>query len=117
MELHFGSERVVVWGDVTREARLKAPEMNAKMLKAQKNMSSPPPPFTLRHTLISHLPRSTGNGCRITGVRKTPNLPSNLAGSVKSQRKKELLKKIQDETGAKPGEPEMMNYYVKYLAR
>lgn len=36
---------------------------------------------------------------------------------VESQRKKELLKKIQDETGAKPGEPEMMNHYAKYLAR
>lgn len=29
-----GQERVVVWGDVTREARLNVPEMNAKMLKA-----------------------------------------------------------------------------------
>lgn len=77
----LGQERVVVWGDVTREARLKAPEMNAKMLKARKNVSSPPPPFTLGHALMSHPPRSTGNGCRITGVRKTPNLPSNLAGS------------------------------------
>ncbi|KAG2743339.1 hypothetical protein P692DRAFT_20681146, partial [Suillus brevipes Sb2] len=36
---------------------------------------------------------------------------------VESQRKKELLKKIQDETGAKPGEAEMMTHYAKYLAR
>jgi hypothetical protein len=34
-----GQERAVVWGDVTREARLKAPQMNADLLRARKNVS------------------------------------------------------------------------------
>ena len=43
----LGQERVVMWGDVTREARLKVPEMNAKMLKAYKNVSLPMPSIDL----------------------------------------------------------------------
>ncbi|KAG1721903.1 uncharacterized protein EDB91DRAFT_1256308 [Suillus paluster] len=92
----LGQERNVVWGDAMTEARLKAPGMDAKLLKKW---------------LQNHV-----------GKKKDAKPPINLGRKwtyqavVGSLRKKELLKKIKDETGVKPGEPEMMNHYAKYLA-
>ncbi|KAG0692325.1 hypothetical protein DFH29DRAFT_1008868 [Suillus ampliporus] len=95
-----GQERNVVWEDATTEARLKASAMDVKLL------------------------RSTENGCRTTERRRrTPKLPINLGRKwtywsvVESLRKKELLKKIEDETGVKPSETEMKNHYTCYLAK
>ncbi|KAG1738082.1 uncharacterized protein EDB91DRAFT_1249378 [Suillus paluster] len=98
-----GQERNVVWGDATTETRLKAPGMDAKLLKSQKTV--------YRKWLQNH-----------RGKKKDAKPPINLGRKwtyravVGSLRKKELLKKIEDETGVKPGEPEMMNHYAKYLA-
>ncbi|KAG1743974.1 uncharacterized protein EDB91DRAFT_1246858 [Suillus paluster] len=98
-----GQERNVVWGDATMEARLKAPGMNAKLLKSRKTV--------YRKWLQNH-----------RGKKKDAKPPINLGRKwtyqvvVGSLRKKELLKKIEDETSVKPGEPEMMNHYAKYLA-
>ncbi|KAG1777148.1 hypothetical protein EV702DRAFT_1045540 [Suillus placidus] len=55
------------------------------------------------------------------GEKKDPKPPIKLSRKwtyrmvVESLRKRELLKKIKDETGANPGEPEMMHHYAKYL--
>ncbi|KAG1868330.1 hypothetical protein DFJ58DRAFT_723591 [Suillus subalutaceus] len=89
-----GVERNVVWEDATKEARVKAPTMKAELL---------------RKWLQNH------------GEKKQVKPPINLGRKwtyrsvVESLRKRELLKKIKAETGAKPGEPEMMNHYAKYL--
>ncbi|KAG1767941.1 hypothetical protein EDD22DRAFT_844276 [Suillus occidentalis] len=72
----FGKEQNVVWEDATKEARLKAPPIDAPLLKARK---------------------------------KT------YWSVIESLRKKELLKKIKDETGVKAGEYRIMNHYSKYL--
>ncbi|KAG1849003.1 hypothetical protein F4604DRAFT_1687540 [Suillus subluteus] len=90
----LGAERNVVWEDATKEAQVKVPAMKAESLRSQKN---------------NH------------GGKKEVKPPINLGWKwtyqsvVESLRKRELLKKIEAETGAKPGEPEMMNHYAKYL--
>ncbi|KAG1856167.1 hypothetical protein F4604DRAFT_1932033 [Suillus subluteus] len=96
-----GAERNVVWEDATKEARVKAPAMKAESLRSRKNV--------YRKWLQNH------------GGKKEVKPPINLGQKwtyrsvVESLRKRELLKKIEAETGAKPGEPEMMNHYAKYL--
>ncbi|KAG2336363.1 hypothetical protein BDR05DRAFT_1005933 [Suillus weaverae] len=55
------------------------------------------------------------------GGKKDPKPPIKLGQKwtyrtvVESLRKRELLKKIEDETGTKPKEPEMMHHYAKCL--
>ncbi|KAG1834636.1 hypothetical protein DFJ58DRAFT_735769 [Suillus subalutaceus] len=96
-----GEERNTVWGDATTEAQLKAPAMNAKLLRSRKKV--------YRKWRQNH------------GEKKDGKPPINLGRKwtywsvVESLRKKELLKTIEDETGAKPGEQGMMNYYARYL--
>ncbi|KAG0692272.1 hypothetical protein DFH29DRAFT_882731 [Suillus ampliporus] len=99
-----GQERNVVWEDATTEARLKAPAMDAKLLRSRKTV--------YRKWLQNH-----------GGKKKDAKAPINLGRKwtyrsvVESLRKKELLKKIEDETGVKPGKTEMMNHYTRYLAK
>ncbi|KAG1884388.1 hypothetical protein F4604DRAFT_1677023 [Suillus subluteus] len=96
-----GQERSAVWGDATREARLKAPTMDAKLLKSRRTV--------YRKWLQNH------------GGKMDMKPPINLGQKwtyqmvVGSLRKKELLSKIEDKTGVKTGEPGMMNHYSKYL--
>ncbi|KAG1778651.1 hypothetical protein EV702DRAFT_1196164 [Suillus placidus] len=96
-----GQERNVVWGDVTKEARPQAPDMSAKLLRSRKDV--------YRKWLQNH------------GGKKDLKPPIKLGWKwtyrtvVESLRKRELLKKIEDETGAKPGEPKMMHHHAKYL--
>ncbi|KAG2030313.1 hypothetical protein BDR03DRAFT_987173 [Suillus americanus] len=97
----LGAERNVVWEDATKEAWVKAPAMKAESLRSRKNV--------YRKWLQNH------------GGKKQVKPPINLGQKwmyrsvVESLRKRELLKKIKAKTGAKPGEPEMMNHYAKYL--
>ncbi|KAG1771387.1 hypothetical protein EV702DRAFT_1049009 [Suillus placidus] len=97
-----GQERNVEWGDATRDARVKAPEMDPKLLKSRKTV--------YRKWLQNH-----------RGKQKDAKPPINLGRKwtyqtvVGALRKNELLKNIEDETGVKPGETEMMNHYSKYL--
>ncbi|KAG1849739.1 hypothetical protein F4604DRAFT_1934766 [Suillus subluteus] len=96
-----GAERNVVWEDATKEARVKAPAMKPELLRSQKNV--------YRKWLQNH------------GEKKEGKPPINLGRKwmyrsvVESLRKRELLKKIEVKTGAKPREPEMMTHYAKYL--
>ncbi|KAG1839924.1 hypothetical protein F4604DRAFT_1940463 [Suillus subluteus] len=96
-----GAERNVVWEDATKEARVKAPAMKPELLRSWKNV--------YRKWLQNH------------GGKKEGNPPINLGQKwtywsvVESLRKRELLKKIEAKTGVKPGEPEMMTHYDKYL--
>ncbi|KAG2345165.1 hypothetical protein BDR05DRAFT_998761 [Suillus weaverae] len=89
-----GKERNVLWGDATKEARLQAPPMDATLLKSRK---------------MNH------------GEKRDAKPPIHMGWKwmywsvVESLRKKELLKKIEDETGVKPREQGMMNHYSKYL--
>ncbi|KAG0699573.1 hypothetical protein DFH29DRAFT_1001911 [Suillus ampliporus] len=100
----LGQERNMVWEDATMEAQLKAPAMDAKLLRSQKML--------YRKWLQNH-----------RGKKKDAKAPINLGRKwtywlvVESLRKKELLKKIEDETGVKPGKTEMMNHYTCYLAK
>ncbi|KAG1725095.1 hypothetical protein EDB19DRAFT_1833903 [Suillus lakei] len=91
-----GKERNKVWGDATVEARLKAPDMDGKVLKARRHnhggkKKEAKPPITL-------------------GRKWT------YRSVMESLRKKELLQKIENDTGVKPREMEMMHHYTRYLA-
>ncbi|KAG1752339.1 uncharacterized protein EDB91DRAFT_1243118 [Suillus paluster] len=83
------------------EARLKAPGMDAKLLKSRKTV--------YRKWLQNH-----------GGKKKDAKPPINLSRKwtyqvvVGSLRKKELLKKIKDETSVKPGKPKRMNHYTNH---
>ncbi|KAG1823864.1 uncharacterized protein BJ212DRAFT_1296390 [Suillus subaureus] len=96
-----GQERSAVWGDGTREARLKAPTMDAKLLKSRRTV--------YQKWLQNH------------GGKKDMKPPINLGWKwtywtvFGCLRKMELLLKIEDKTGVELGEPGMMNHYSKYL--
>ncbi|KAG2341411.1 hypothetical protein BDR05DRAFT_949740 [Suillus weaverae] len=96
-----GKERNVLWGDATKEAWLQAPPMDAALLKSRK--------MVYRKWLQNH------------GEKKDTKPPINMGWKwtyqsvIECIRKKELLKKIEDETGVKPREQGMMNHYSKYL--
>ncbi|KAG1891929.1 uncharacterized protein F5891DRAFT_986423 [Suillus fuscotomentosus] len=97
-----GKDRNKVWKDTTTEARLKAPKMDAAKLRSRKTI--------YRKWLQNH------------GEKKDIKAPINLGRKwtyqmvVGALRKKEILKKIEDKTGVKAGEKDMMKYYSKYLA-
>jgi hypothetical protein len=115
-----GQDRNVVWGDATTEAWLKAPAMDASLLKSRKMVSR-----------SCHQPQAFVDGVAVKvyrkwlqnhgGKKKDAKPPINLGRKwtyrsvVGSLKKKEILKKIEDETGVKPGETEMMTHYAKYL--
>ncbi|KAG2108734.1 uncharacterized protein F5147DRAFT_836966 [Suillus discolor] len=90
----LGKDRNKVWKDATMEARLKTPKMDAAKLRSRKT---------------NH------------GEKKDAKAPINLGRKWTYQMvvgtlwKKELLKKIEDETGVKAGEKDMMKHYSKYL--
>ncbi|KAG1797828.1 uncharacterized protein HD556DRAFT_1440788 [Suillus plorans] len=96
-----GKDRNKVWKDTTTEARLKAPKMDAAKLRSRKTI--------YRKWLQNH------------GEKKDMKAPINLGRKwtyqtvVGALRKKELLKKIEDDTGVKAGEKDMMKYYSKYF--
>ncbi|KAG1904982.1 uncharacterized protein F5891DRAFT_1183640 [Suillus fuscotomentosus] len=85
-----GKDRNKVWKDTTTEARLKAPKMN---------------PAKLRSTKPKDMKAPINHGRKWT-----------YRTVVGALWKKEILKKIEDETGVKAGEKDMMKYYSKYLA-
>ncbi|KAG1806392.1 uncharacterized protein HD556DRAFT_1436357 [Suillus plorans] len=72
------------------KARMKAPVMSIRLLKDRKVRKPSKPPIKI-------------------GQKWTER------SVVDTLRKKELLEKIQDETGAKPGTKEMINHYTKQL--
>ncbi|KAG2742514.1 hypothetical protein P692DRAFT_20879206 [Suillus brevipes Sb2] len=81
-----GKERNVVWGDVTKEARLKAPPMDAPLLKARKKV--------YHKWLQNH------------GETKNSKPPITIEGAVEEDRGRDWVK---------AGEHGMMNHYSKYL--
>ncbi|KAG1730910.1 hypothetical protein EDB19DRAFT_1912750 [Suillus lakei] len=98
-----GKERNKVWGDATVEARLKAPDMDNKVLKSQRHV--------YRKWLQNHGGKKKEAKPPITLGRKWT-----YRSVVGSLRKKELLQKIEDDTGVKLRETEMMHHYNRYLA-
>ncbi|KAG1868422.1 hypothetical protein F4604DRAFT_1927292 [Suillus subluteus] len=98
----LGAERNVVWEDATKEARVKAPAMKPELLRSRKNMS-------LQKMAAEPWGKKEGKPPINLGRKWT------YRSVVESLRKRELLKKIKAETGAKPREPEMMTHYAKYL--
>ncbi|KAG2056551.1 hypothetical protein BDR06DRAFT_1005853 [Suillus hirtellus] len=98
------SERKNILKAATMEARMKAPIMSIVLFKARK--------VTYETWLRNH------------AKAKKPGKPPIKMGQkwtersiIDTLRKKELLKKIEDETGAKPRTKEMMNHYTVHLNR
>ncbi|KAG1786203.1 uncharacterized protein HD556DRAFT_1313650 [Suillus plorans] len=96
------SERKRVSKAAATEARTKAPVMSIRLLKDRKVAYEA--------------------WFRSQGTKRKPSKPPIKIGQkwtersvVDTLRKKELLEKIQDETGAKPGTKEMINHYTKQL--
>ncbi|KAG2086822.1 uncharacterized protein F5147DRAFT_781519 [Suillus discolor] len=98
------SERKNILRAATMEARTKAPVMSIVLSKARK--------VTYETWFRNH------------AKAKKPGKPPIKMGQkwtersvIDTLRKKELLRKIEDETGAKPGTKEMMNHYTVHLNR
>ncbi|KAG1825410.1 hypothetical protein EV424DRAFT_1345754, partial [Suillus variegatus] len=98
------SERKNILKAATMEARTKAPVMSIVLFKARK--------ATYETWFRNH-----------AKVKKPGKPPIKMGQKwtersvIDTLRKKELLKKIEDETGAKPGTKEMMNHYTVHLNR
>ncbi|KAG1751737.1 hypothetical protein EDB19DRAFT_2000457 [Suillus lakei] len=101
-DLMSGKERNKVWGDATVEAWLKAPDMDGKVLKSRRHV--------YRKWLQNHGGKKKAAKPPITLGRKW--MYQSVVGSL---REKELLQKIEDDTGVKPGKTEMMHHYTRYL--
>ncbi|KAG1873305.1 hypothetical protein C8R48DRAFT_769738 [Suillus tomentosus] len=96
------SERKKITKAASTEARTKAPVMSIRLLKERK--------------------AAYETWFRNHGSKRKPKKPPIKIGQkwtersvIDTLRKKELLKKIQDETGAKPGTKDMINHYTNQL--
>ncbi|KAG2049644.1 hypothetical protein BDR06DRAFT_1012019 [Suillus hirtellus] len=97
-----GQERNVIWKDATTEARLKAPKVDKNLLRSQK--------MVYRKWLQNHGKKKKDTKVPINLRRKW--MYHTVVGALQ---KKELLKKIQDDTGVNPRKLEMMHHYSRYL--
>ncbi|KAG1836609.1 hypothetical protein C8R48DRAFT_680474 [Suillus tomentosus] len=98
------SERKNILRAATMEARTKAPVMSIVLSKARK--------ATYETWFRNHAKaKKQGKPPIKMGQKWTER------SVIDTLRKKELLKKIEDETGAKPGTKEMMNHYTVHLNR
>ncbi|KAG1900019.1 uncharacterized protein F5891DRAFT_1189100 [Suillus fuscotomentosus] len=98
------SERKNILKAATMEARTKAPVMSIVLFKAHKAVH-------MRHGSKTMPKRRNQGNPQSRWGRNGPREASDTL------QKKELLKKIKDETGAKPRTKEMMNHYTVHLNR
>ncbi|KAG1784526.1 uncharacterized protein HD556DRAFT_1451682 [Suillus plorans] len=98
-----GEDRNQVWKDATLEARLKAPTKDKQLLEKQKKV--------YQNWFRNHRGRKQDQKPPINMGRRWT-----YRWVVDTLRKRELLNKIQDDTGVKPGSMEMIQHYSKYLS-